>query len=129
MAGSPFSPWRTVDPDGPPLPPELLTPEQARIPAIYRQCGQLYRELIKVNISPYEADRLELWQIAELMTGGSESDSPSAAAYDRDADTALRQRVQQLREETPPENEVARSEPEPEPDHEPVIFAVAEPYE
>jgi hypothetical protein len=30
----------------------------------------LYRELIKIEINPLEADQMELWQIAELMKGG-----------------------------------------------------------
>lgn len=29
--------------------------------------GDLYRELIKVNITPAQADELELWQISALM--------------------------------------------------------------
>ena len=35
---------------------------------VLRQCAALYRELIKANISPAEADKLELWQIAALMS-------------------------------------------------------------
>lgn len=37
-----------------------------------RQCAELYRELIKVNIDPVRADDLELWQIAALQEGGDE---------------------------------------------------------
>lgn len=34
-----------------------------------RQCADLYAELIKAQITPVEADTMELWQIAALMNG------------------------------------------------------------
>lgn len=54
-----------------------------------RQCAELYRELIKIEIPPPIADLMELWQIAALM-------QPSARDVANDP-AEMNRRIAQMR--------------------------------
>jgi hypothetical protein len=61
----------------------------------------LYKELAKINISPYEADKLELWQIASLFDE-NENESSAIGTNAQSSGSLLRARVDAARQNKPP---------------------------
>jgi hypothetical protein len=55
---APKSPWRKIGPG------ERVGPPRT----VLEEVGDLYRSLIEAQINPLEADQMELWQIASLMS-------------------------------------------------------------
>ena len=96
LARGPFGPWVDGTPDGP-------APTGPLVAVGLHDIASLYAALVKVGITPTQADDMEIWQIASALGVHEEAKKPRTMTPEqmKERQTQLaRERAQRMRAES-----------------------------